>query len=258
MTSLLLTSHISARCVAELLALMVSPSPSRSPSRSLSPPGIRAPACEGEGDGGCSASVQNNVRGPWSSQKWHRATRAFIWKTGRWFHWAGSLSDSLFWECKQQLQNQQNINNYMYCCYFTFKSSEQPLSGITRVWQSRVHKKTSNRLTSAKQPQSTNVWCSKPLRVKTFAWSQTRHRLKINQRERRINEILVLFFLGSELPWFSRTIHDSEGLAFLVLESFLVRRWLTITDNDMWRGVTRSIHSDAWQLPVPLSVYLYR
>lgn len=77
-----LTSHISPLCVAELLALMVNPSPSRSPSRSLSP-GTGAPAWEeGDGDGGCSASVQNNVRGPWSSQKWQRATRAFIWKGG--------------------------------------------------------------------------------------------------------------------------------------------------------------------------------
>lgn len=75
-----LTSHISPLCVAELLALMVSPSPSRSPSLSLSlSPGTGAPAWD-EGDGGCSASVQNNVRGPWSSQKWQRATRAFIWK----------------------------------------------------------------------------------------------------------------------------------------------------------------------------------
>lgn len=63
---LLLTSHISF-CVAELLAFMVRPSPSRSPSRS---PGIWAPTWdEGDGEGGCSASVQNRVRGPWSSQK---------------------------------------------------------------------------------------------------------------------------------------------------------------------------------------------
>lgn len=59
-----LTSHISALCVAELLALIVSPSPSRSPSRSRSPE-IGAPIwVEGDGDGGCNASVQNNVRGP--------------------------------------------------------------------------------------------------------------------------------------------------------------------------------------------------
>ena len=63
-----LTSHISPLCDAELLALIVSPSPSRSPSRSLSP-GTAAPAWEGDGEGGCRASVQNSVRGPWSSQK---------------------------------------------------------------------------------------------------------------------------------------------------------------------------------------------
>lgn len=74
-----LTSHMSALCVAELLALMVSPSPSLSPSRSLSP-GMAEPGCEGDGDGGWTASVQNSVRGPWSSQKWQRATKAFIWR----------------------------------------------------------------------------------------------------------------------------------------------------------------------------------
>lgn len=64
-----LTSHISPLCDAELLALMVSPSPSRSPSLSRSP-GTEGPTWEeGDGDGGCNASVQNNVRGPWSSQK---------------------------------------------------------------------------------------------------------------------------------------------------------------------------------------------
>lgn len=81
-----LTSHISPLCVAELLALMVRPSPSRSPSRSLSP-GIVAPIwVEGDGDGGCNASVQNNVRGPWSSQKWQRATRAFICNANKKFN----------------------------------------------------------------------------------------------------------------------------------------------------------------------------
>lgn len=77
-----LTSHISPLCVAELLALMVRPSPSRSLS-----PGIVAPIwVEGDGDGGCSASVQNNVRGPWSSQKWQRATRAFICNANKKFN----------------------------------------------------------------------------------------------------------------------------------------------------------------------------
>jgi len=74
-----LTSHISPLWEAEVLALMVSPSPSRSPSRSLSPGRANPnPNWEGAGDGGWRASVQNNVRGPWSSQKWQSATRAFI------------------------------------------------------------------------------------------------------------------------------------------------------------------------------------
>ncbi len=66
---------MSALCVAELLALMVSPSPSLSASRSRSP-GMDGPGCGGDGDGGWTASVQNSVRGPWSSQKWQRATKA--------------------------------------------------------------------------------------------------------------------------------------------------------------------------------------
>ncbi len=70
---------MSALCVAELLALMVSPSPSLSTSRSRSP-GMAGPGCGGDGDGGWTASVQNSVRGPWSSQKWQRATKAFIWR----------------------------------------------------------------------------------------------------------------------------------------------------------------------------------
>lgn len=171
----LLTSHISALCVAELLALMVSPSPSRSPSRSLSPPGIWAPVCEGDGDGGCSASVQNNVRGPWSSQKWQRATSAFIWKTG----------NSLIWLIVFESANRNDKIRYNYNCNYTMLfhvydqrevvPSALSVSGITRAWSGRVQEMISNRLTSGKQSESTNVWCSKPHYVKTFVWSQKRH-----------------------------------------------------------------------------------
>lgn len=145
--STLPTSHISALCVAELLAVIVSPSPSRSPSRSLSPE-LGAPIwVEGDGDGGCNASVQNNVRGPWSSQKWQRATSAFIWNGNKKFD--------------------------AQCCFLCTAFSNdlcyspsvfvQSLPGYTTMTQLII----TTSLTFRTVPTLTNVWCSKLVHTRT-------------------------------------------------------------------------------------------
>lgn len=93
------------------------------------------------------------------------------------FIWLVHLLIVCFESANKNGKTNKKIYCHRYCCYFipTSRSQWTVGFGITRVWQGRVQKMISNRLTSAKQSESTNVWCSKPLREKTFAWSQKRH-----------------------------------------------------------------------------------
>lgn len=129
---------------------MVNPSPSRSPSRSLSP-GTGAPAWEeGDGDGGCSASVQNNVRGPWSSQKWQRATRAFIWKGEK------NVRRVYLTECVDTSSKEDFITWHLFLVIHWHYCRAPGLLQLI----------TSDSLTFGTRLNSTNGWCS--LHKRTF------------------------------------------------------------------------------------------